>query len=193
MVICGFASGKLVALNLADGKLIWEVSLASPHGRSELERMVDIAGDPLVRDGVAYVTTYQADLSAVDVKTGVVLWRRELSSYAGLGGDWRELYVTDVADHVWAINPRNGSSSWRQEKLHGRKLTAPAVIGDYVVVGDFEGYLHWLARDDGHMLARVRVDRAGISATPLVVDDSVYVYGNGGELVALSVPAPKTD
>ena len=95
--------------------------------------------------------------------------------------------MTDVDDHVWAVNPRNGSALWRQQKLHARGLTRPAVFGEFVIVGDFEGYVHWLARDDGRMLARVRIDKAGISAAPLVVDDTAYVYGNGGELAALSV------
>ncbi len=185
LVVAGFASGKLAALNLTTGELAWEITVSAPSGRSELDRMVDIDGDPLVLDGVVYVTTYQGEMAAVTLDTGVVLWRRKLSSYAGSAADWRQLYVSDSDDALWAILPRNGSSLWKNDVLHGRKISAPAVLGEAVVVGDFEGYLHWFSQEDGRLMARSRVGKAAISSRPLVVDDVLYVYGDAGDLAAL--------
>ena len=185
-VITGFASGKLVALNLINGKLLWEVSITAPTGRSELERMVDLDGDPVIRDGVVYVATFQGDLAAITADTGVVLWRRDVSSYAGMSVDWRYVYLTDVEDSVWAFDPGNGSAVWRQKELHGRRLTAPALLDDYILIGDFEGYVHWLHAEDGRMVARNRVGDEAIRARPSVVLDTAYVYNEEGELAALT-------
>jgi len=186
-VICGFASGKLIAFDLESGQQIWESTIAVPTGRSELERMGDIDGDPVLQNGMIYVATYQGQLAAVSEDTGDVVWRRKLSSYAGLGADFDNLYVSDAEDKVWAIDPRNSSSLWKQSKLHGRKLSAPAVLGEYVVVGDFEGYLHWMSPEDGHLVARIRVGDAPISSPPVVDGKVAYVLGDGGELAAIAI------
>ncbi len=186
-VICGFASGKLIAFDLEGGQQIWESTIAVPTGRSELERMVDIDGDPVLQNGMIYVATYQGQLAAVSEKSGDVVWRRKLSSYAGLGADFENLYVSDAEDKVWAIDPKNSSSLWKQSKLHGRKLSAPAVLGAYVVVGDFEGYLHWMSPEDGHMVARTRVGDQSITTPPVVDGKVAYVLGDGGDLAAFSI------
>ncbi len=187
MAIAGFASGKLVALDLASGDVLWEVTITAPKGRSELERMVDIDGDPLVMDGVVYVASYNGELAAVSQDTGVVLWRRPMPAYAGVATDWINIYVTDSSGEVWGLDPQNGAALWKNKKLKYRRLSAPAVLGDYVLVGDFEGYVHWLSREDGRLLARTRVGSAPISTPPLVVDEVAYVYGDGGALAALTV------
>lgn len=186
-VITGLANGKLVALNPTNGNALWETSITSPSGRSELERMADIDGDPIVRDGVVFVTTYQGELAAVSEETGVVLWKRELSAYRGASADWRSLYITDAQDSVWAFDPRNGSAVWRQNKMRGRKLTAPAVLDEYIVVGDLNGYIHWLHHEDGRIVARNRISSHRISANPKVIGDTVYVYSSDGKIAALSV------
>ncbi len=186
-VICGFASGKLIAFDLESGQQIWESTIAVPTGRSELERMVDIDGDPVLQNGMVYVATYQGQLAAVSEQTGEVVWRRKLSSYAGLGADFDNLYVSDAEDKVWAIDPKNSSSLWKQSKLHGRRLSAPAVLGEYVVVGDFEGYLHWMSPEDGHLVARIRVGDASISTPPVIDGKVAYVLGDGGELAAIGI------
>ncbi len=188
-VICGFANGKLVAFDLDSGRLLWEASVTSPSGRSELERMVDLDADPVVYDGVIYVGTFQGEVAAVGEETGAVLWRKELSTYAGLTADWRRLYVTDADDQVWGLDPRNAASLWRQDKLLGRRVSAPAVVGEYLVVGDYEGYLHWLDKSDGGMVARSRVGRARIRVQPQVSGDLVIVYGDKGELAVLRIDA----
>lgn len=187
-VIAGFASGKLVLIDLQSGELLWEVSVTAPSGRSELERMVDIDGDPLVIGDVIYVVTYQGEMAAVSLETGVVLWRRELSSYAGLGADYLYLYVSDATDHVLAIDPGNGAAMWKNQKLEYRKLTAPVLLNDYIMVGDFDGYLHLLSREDGRLVGRLRAAKSALSATPIVVGDMAYVYGEGGELTAVTIP-----
>lgn len=189
-VICGFAGGKLVALDLLTGKLVWEASVTAPSGRSELERMVDIDADPVLADGVVYATTYQGDLAAVGAETGVVLWRRKLSSYAGLSADWRRIYVTDSADTVWAIDNLNGAALWKQRQMHGRRLTAPAILGDYLLVGDFEGYLHLLSTEDGSLAARIRIGDGPISSKPRVADETAYVLGDEGVLAAIRAAEP---
>ncbi len=186
-VICGFASGKLISFDLESGQQIWESTIAVPTGRSELERMVDIDGDPVVQSGMIYVATYQGQLAAVVEDTGDVVWRRKLSSYAGLGADFENLYVSDAEDMVWAIDPKNSSSMWKQSKLRGRKLSAPAVLGEYVVVGDFEGYLHWMSPEDGHMVARTRVGDQPITTPPVIDGKVAYVLGDGGELAAIAI------
>jgi outer membrane protein assembly factor BamB len=186
-VICGFASGKLIAFDLVSGQQMWESTIAVPTGRSELERMVDIDGDPVLRNDMVYVATYQGQLAAVSRDSGDVIWRRKLSSYAGLGADLRNLYVSDAEDKVWAIDPKNSSSLWKQSKLHGRRLSAPAVLGKYVVVGDFEGYLHWMSPEDGSLVGRIRVGDDPITNPPVVDGNVAYVLGDGGELAAISI------
>jgi len=186
-VICGFASGKLIAFDIESGQQLWESTIAVPTGRSELERMVDIDGDPVLQNGMIYVATYQGQLAAVSEDSGDVVWRRKLSSYAGLGADFKNLYVSDAEDMVWAIDPKNSSSLWKQSKLHGRKLSAPAVLEDYVVVGDFEGYLHWMSPEDGSLVARIRVGDDSITTPPVVDGNVAYVLGDGGELAAITI------
>jgi len=186
-VICGFASGKLVMLDLQNGDLLWEVTVSAPSGRSELERMVDIDGDPLVIGDVVYAVTYQGEMTAVSIHTGVVLWRRKLSSYAGMGADYGQIYVSDDADHVVSVDPGNGSALWKNKALQYRKLTAPVVLGEHVLVGDFEGYLHFLSRVDGRLQGRLRVAKSAISTPPLVIDGVVYIYADGGEMAAVTL------
>lgn len=185
--VSGFDSGQLVAVSLSNGQTLWETQIAAPRGRSELERLVDIDSDPLVADGVVYAVCFQGRIAALDLFSGKVIWQRDMSSYAGLGLHEEIVYVSDADSFVWALDRRNSASMWRQDKLKGRELTAPLGFDRYVVVGDFEGYVHWLSRDDGRMLARVRVDGSGILATPVAYRDMVFIYDNGGTLTALKV------
>lgn len=185
-VITGFPNGKLVNLDLRTGNPNWEVTVTPPRGRTELERIVDIDADPLVIQGIVFVVSFQGELAAVAQNNGTVLWRRELSSSAGLNADWRQLYATDAKSRVWAADPRNGSALWKQDGLLNRRLTAPAVLNDAVLVGDLEGYVHFLSQEDGGLLARVKVSGAPISAMPLVDQGVAYVLAEDGELTALS-------
>ncbi|WP_404358126.1 outer membrane protein assembly factor BamB [Methylotuvimicrobium sp. KM1] len=185
-VICGFANGKLLSLRLSDGKHIWETSIAIPGGRTEIERLVDLVVDPVATDGVIFIASYRGGTSGVLEQNGDVIWRNaDVSSYTGMSHDWRYLYISDVSSDVWQLDQRNGASLWKQSDLHQRKLTAPVAYDNYVVVGDFEGYLHWLSKSDGRQMGRIRITDAAIDAQPVVVDDVLYVYAKNGVLAAL--------
>lgn len=184
-VVAGFADGKLAAITLNEGKLLWQASIAEPRGRTELERLVDISGEPTLADGILYVASFQGHVAAVEINSGQVLWEHDVSSHAGLEVDTRRVYVSNDQSDVLALARRDGEALWKQGNLHARAITAPVVYGDYVVVGDYQGYLHWLSRDDGRFMARVRVDSDGIIATPTVANDTLYVSGKSGVLTAL--------
>jgi outer membrane protein assembly factor BamB len=184
LIIAGFDEGRLVAIELASGKPIWETRIAVASGRSELERMVDIDSAPVVEDGIIYVATFQGRLAAVDIESGRILWSREVPSHAGLSTDAANLYVSTDDHQVWALDRRTGTLIWKQEQLTGRAPTAPAEIGDYVVVGDLEGHLHWLSKADGQFAARAQLDESPIIAPPMALDRVVYVYSSDGALAA---------
>lgn len=187
-VIGGYDNGKVMALRLTDGKYVWETSIAVSKGRSEIERLVDLDVDPIVINGVIYVASYQGGLAAISELDGDVLWRNEtISSHSGLSYDSRYLYLSDTQSHVMQLDQRSGASLWTQKELHQRRLTAPAAYGNYVVAGDFEGYVHWFSTTDGRQLGRVQVTDGAIDAKPVVVDNTVYVYAKDGTLAALKV------
>lgn len=186
-VIAGLSNGKLVALLLKNGSLLWESRIAIPSGRSELERIVDIDADPIVADGVVHVVTYQGNVATVALENGRGLWNRKMSSHAGIGADSKVLYITDEDSAVWALDRRSGSSFWKLEKLRARKLSAPAAYGNYVVVGDLEGYVHFLDKTSGAFVARLRVGSSPIVAAPIVSGDTVFISSSSGKLTALRI------
>jgi len=183
--VIGYDSGKLVALSVVRGNLLWKLTVDVPEGASELERMVDIDGRIRIRDGIIYAVAYQGKIGAVALADGRLLWSREFSSYAGLDVDDDYVYVTDDEGRVWALDRITGGSVWKQDQLTYRQVTAPVVVGDFVVVADFEGYVHWLDKEDGRFVARRRVDSDGVLAAPVARDWRVYVLGNGGTLSVL--------
>ncbi|MGH8474597.1 MAG: outer membrane protein assembly factor BamB [Methylococcales bacterium] len=185
-VIEGYASGKLASLRVRDGKVEWEANVVMAEGRSELERLVDLDADPLILDGIIYTASFQGGVFAISVHDGkLIWWRRELSAYSGLAGDWTYVYLADESSDVWALEQRNGASLWKQSELHRRQLSPPAIFKDWIVVGDFEGYLHWLSKNDGRLLGRIQISESPIVVKPLVVDEEVYVYTKDGVLAAV--------
>ena len=184
LVMAGFASGKMTALEVESGREIWEAAVAISRGRSELQRIVDIDVDPVISDGVLYVTSYQGSLVAISLQDGRQIWNRDMSAYAGIAVDRQQVYISDADSEVWALDRRSGASLWKQDKLRRRSLTGPTAIDGYVAVGDFAGYLHLLSRTDGSIAGRVRVDKDGIQATPSALSGNrLLVLGAGGKLV----------
>ncbi len=185
--IAGLPNGRLVAVNLNDGSQAWEVNVGVASGSSDLDRMRDIDGDPVIAGSQIYVVGYQGQAMALDLQRGRGEWARDLSSFSGLDVDGERVYVTEDNGRVWALDRRSGAAVWRQDKLEGIRGTAPMAVGDFVVVGDERGRITVLDASDGDILARVRIDRSnGISRNPVVVGDDVLVLTDGGRLQRLS-------
>ncbi|MBE9526656.1 MAG: outer membrane protein assembly factor BamB [Proteobacteria bacterium] len=187
LIFTGFDSGKITAVVIKDGRLFWEISAAIPAGRTDLERLVDIDGGMILMGRILYAVTYQGKLVAINAMEGKLVWSKEMSSYAGIAADERQVYVTDSDSNVWAVDRFTGSKLWKQDKLAYRKLTAPVSVGDYLLVGDYEGYVHVLSQLDGSIVGRDRVDSDGFFVQPQISADVIYIYGNGGQLSALRV------
>ena len=185
-VIAGYANGKLVALSIQDGQVIWEKSVAIPRGRSELDRLVDIDSDPVIKEGVVYAVAYHGQVAAFDLESGQKLWSRDMSSRSGLDvAEDNSVYISDDQDYIWALHGEN--ALWRQTRLLRRKVTAPVVVGDQVVVGDFEGYVHWISRDDGRFVARTKISDSAIRSKPVVKNGLLYILANDGELIVFRI------
>lgn len=186
-VYVAFASGKVAALDVANGVPVWERRVAEPTGRSELERLVDITNNLIVEGGGVFAASFQGQVAVLDEDNGRPYWGKELSSYGMMASRQGTLFISDATGHVWAIDQRTGNSLWKQDLLFGRQLTGAAAQGDQVVVGDKEGYLHWLDGATGHITARRRHHRKGFAAAPVAHEDVIYVFGRRGRLAAYTI------
>lgn len=184
-VLTGFASGKVAAVQIRSGKLLWELPVAQPQGRNEVERLVDVDVSPVVVRNVLYAASYQGKIIALDAQTGRILWSRDVSTFSGMDADAQNVYLTDDRGHVLAFDQRTGASVWKQEQLRARRLNAPRYMDGLVAVGDFEGYVHWLSSDDGRFVARHRVGSSAVRSPVLVSKDRLYVNNQSGNLAAL--------
>lgn len=186
IVFVGNDNGTLTALSMSDGNVVWTTPVAEPDGRSELERMADVDGPALLDNTTLYATSYKNHTVAIDGPSGQLLWDRANGGPRGLGLSNSALVVTDTAGHVWGLDRNTGGSLWQQDGLSYRKVSAPAVQGDYAVVGDFEGNLHWLKLSDGAFAARAKLGGM-ISGQPVVVDGILVVQTEDGELAAFAL------
>ena len=184
LVVAGLETGKLLVLSLDRGLPLTEKTIAPPRGRTEIERLIDIDSEPKVFGDTLYLVAYRGSVAAIDMRGGNPVWNRPLSSYAGLDVDARQVYVSDDTDAVLALDRRDGSPLWQQTDLKGRRLSAPVATDNHVVVGDFEGYLHWLDKSDGRIVGRIRAAGKGFSAPPVAAGNIVFVYGDNGALGA---------
>lgn len=187
LAVAGLSSGKVVALDTRRGLPVWEQRVAVPQGRSELERVVDIDGGLLLFGGTLYVASFQGRAAALDLESGRILWQRDASTATGVALGYGSVYVSQADGTVLGIDERSTTVLWSNDSLLRRQLSAPAVFSSYVVVGDKEGYLHFLSQVDGRFAARTRIDSDGVRARPVVEGDWLYAYGNGGKLVALTI------
>ena len=196
-IFVGLADGRLIAISPDDGEVIWDVALSVPSGRSEIQRLVDIDGDAQLYGRILYAASFQGRVAAIDVDRGQFLWARDFSTHTGVLLDEKVLYSSDEHGHIWALDRLNGATIWKQEKLAHRKLTRPTIIGDYLAVGDFEGYVHLLSRYDGHFIARFQLGQfddlgwelgTGIIVPPIVYkEDRLVVTTRGGILYVLKL------
>ena len=190
IVYAGFDNGMVSAIKTGNGEPLWEHRVMLPEGRSELDRMVDIDGSPLVEGPVLYVVSYQGRLKALRRADGAPLWQQDISSHLDLATGYGHVYVVDDTDVVIAIDQQSAEEVWRQGGLYRRKLSSPVAFSNYLVVGDDEGYLHVLAQSDGRFLARRKLDGKGIRSAMAVADGrTLYFLGNSGALHAIEIEA----
>lgn len=186
-VIVGLDDGQVVALNADDGSVVWEQAVTVPEGRTELDRLADVDGHISVVATEVYAAAYQGNLVALSLDSGQQIWSREVSSWQGVRARRTQLFLTDSSSNVWAFDRRNGSSLWKQDLLLNRDVTTPAVLGDRVLVGDFEGYLHVLDGESGNLLGRTHVGDGSIDVAPTVEGDTAYVLTREGRLSAYRI------
>lgn len=185
-VIAGFANGNLTKLNLHSGELRWLKTIALSEGAFAVQRMIDVEADPIVYDHHIYAATYQGNIASLDWASGKILWSHTISSYTGMAADDDAIYISDAESNVWAFNADSGLVNWRLNQLRYRGLTAPVIMGDYIVMADAEGYLHWVGKCDGHFAGRASVG-GHIFSAPLVEDNVVYALTTSGYLAAYEV------
>ncbi|TAL62579.1 MAG: outer membrane protein assembly factor BamB [Legionella sp.] len=186
LVLIGFSDGKLDALELQTGRLVWQRSIAYASGASDVERLVDIDADPIVKDKVAYLASYQGYIGALSLTDGQFIWRKRGSVYKNMILNNNTLYLTDSNDVLWSLDSASGSVNWKQTALKARGLTDPSVVGNELVVGDKTGYLHFLSTQTGELLARSQLS-GKISISPNVSGRDLYVLTDNGMLNRLSV------
>ncbi len=184
-VVVGNANGSINVYILAQGQEGWTAEIGEPTGSTEFERVIDVDSTPVIFGDKIYTISARGNLAAVDLRTGRILWKRQYSSHRQLSISGNTIFLTDVNGHVYAIDRIEGLERWSNLALTNRGVTGPAVVGDYIVVGDFEGYLHWMSQETGEIVARVEADSSGIYSTPTVAKDILYVQSRDGDLQAI--------
>ena len=186
IVYTGFAGGKLAAINLSNGIIAWEVAVSQPRGNTELERISDVTSLPVADNEQVCAVAFQGRIACFDITQGNLLWSRDLSSDKGMSMLDKYIYVADAGGVVSALDKSSGSSLWKNDQLTMRNVSAPRVLGNYVVVGDYEGYLHVLSRDDGGFAARLKTD-GGIMDVPVELDGGLLVQTSKGGLYSVAI------
>jgi outer membrane protein assembly factor BamB len=174
-----------LALSTANGTPRWEVAVGDPHGATELERIADVSGTPVLAGREVCAVSYQGRVACFDAISGTTIWAKDLSSAVGLAADERFIFAADEHGVVNAFSRDTGTSVWRNTQLANRRLSTPVSFGRAVVVGDGEGYIHFLSREDGSFLARAETDGSPIAAAPLVAGEILIAQTKDGKLVAL--------
>jgi outer membrane protein assembly factor BamB len=190
-VISGFDNGRLIATGLIDGATRWEVMLSPPTGRSDLERLSDVDGTFAAVGQDVYAAAYQGQLAALAAESGQVLWTREISTHIGLAADLENVYVVSETGELIALRRTNGSELWRHDLLLRRTPSAPTVFENTVVVGDFEGFVHFFDNAGGAPVARVRAGKGMLSGPPVVIGGKLYVQSESGQLFAFDIERPE--
>jgi outer membrane protein assembly factor BamB len=196
VAISGFDNGKIMAVSLTNGDTVWDTAVASPHGRTELDRLVDIDSAVRVVGDNVFAAGYQGRTAMLALDSGQIWWSHDMSSYRGLAADEDNIYVTQSDGTVIAMHQRDGSEVWRNEKVKRRALSAPVVVGSAIAIADYQGYLHFLDKNSGELVARVKVAKQRVSSPPAAFENTVVVLTDGGSLAAFRVtpkaasPAP---
>ncbi len=184
LAISGFDNGKVMAVSLTTGDTVWDTALASPHGRTELDRLVDIDSAVRVVGDDVFAAGFQGRTAMMALDSGQIWWAHDMSSYRGLTADGENLFVTQSDGAVVALHDRDGSELWRNEDIKRRGLSTPVETSTAVAVADYQGYVHWLDKKTGYLVARIRVSKFRVSNPPVAVDDTVVVMDDDGKMAA---------
>lgn len=185
----GYDDGSVVSLRVEDGSVVWNQTIVSPEGRTELDRLSDIGSQMVIVASDLIVSSYKSRLVSLAADSGRMLWFKDIASSTGVVVDRTRLALSDREDDLWLLDRRNGSTMWKVDRMSNRGLTRPAFYGNYIVVGDVEGYLHWLDTELGAFVARVRAGKDGFAAAPLSVGTTLYVLTKKGDLIAFRAGA----
>jgi outer membrane protein assembly factor BamB len=184
VALSGFDNGKVMAVSLNSGDTLWDVTLASPHGRTELDRLVDIDSAVQVVGENVFAAGFQGRAAMLALDSGQLWWSHDMSSYRGLAVDTDTLYVTQSDGSVVALRQRDGAEMWRNDKMKRRGLSVPVVIGSAIAIADYQGYVHWLDKNSGELIARVRTSKSRVSNPPVGSGETIVVLTDGGTLAA---------
>jgi outer membrane protein assembly factor BamB len=187
-VLIGSGKGALSVYILEKGQAGWTTEVGEATGSTELQRVIDVDSAPVVFGDKVYAISARGNLVAVDLKSGRILWKRQYSSYRQIAVYRNDIFITSTNGHIYALNRLDGIERWSNLELTNRSVTGPAVVGAYIVVGDFEGYLHWLDQETGQIVSRHEVDSSGIHSTPTVVDGKMYSQSRDGDLQVIITP-----
>ena len=189
-VLCGFDDGKVSAYDVSNGTLLWETMLTPAGGRTEIEKIMDIDAPMVILGNELYVGSYQGALGAMALESGDIIWVTEASIYAGMAADDNAVFVSEADGTVMALSRFTGREIWKKENLLYRNPTAPVIMDDSIVIGDLEGYLHWLDKTSGEIQERINIGKSKISSAPLVLNNSIYVLTDSGDLVSVEKTIP---
>jgi outer membrane protein assembly factor BamB len=183
-IIAGFDNGRVMSVDVNSGTTLWDTLVSAPHGRTELERLSDIDAPAKVSGQDVFVVGFQGRAAMLALESGQIWWARDLSSYRGFSVDDDNIYVTNSDSIVQCLRRRDGAVLWEYAGLRRRGLTAPAIDGENLVVADFEGYVHWLDKTTGDVIARAKTDGERVTNTPVAADGRVFVMTDAGAVVA---------
>ncbi|SFR43068.1 Beta-barrel assembly machine subunit BamB [Marinobacter daqiaonensis] len=187
LALISLANGRLVALSTDSGQPVWQYTVGEPSGRTELERLVDVTAEPVIVEGAALVAGYQGKLALVDLRNGQEIWSRSTSTFHSPALGPGRIFIAEANGDLVGLDASNLDPVWTQDELSWRRLSAPSAIDDFLVVGDYEGYLHILAQEDGQFQGQNRFDKAGIRAPMVRWENRLIVYGNSGRLAAFTL------
>ncbi|RXJ73129.1 outer membrane protein assembly factor BamB [Veronia nyctiphanis] len=187
-VFWGLSNGRVAAALVEPGQLAWQRSIAVPKGATEIDRLVDVDATPVVVGDRLFAIGYNGQLVSLDIRNGQLSWRRNYSSATDFKVVGNRIFLITAKDHIVAVDARSGTELWKNAALEYRLLTAPAVIDDYIVVGDSEGYLHWLDPFSGDFVAQQKLDSSGIAVAPLALEDGYLTVTRNGNLKKFQTP-----
>ena len=181
-VLAGFPGGGFAAINLQTGDSFWETPVSYPKGVTEVERINDVTGPPTLVGAETCAVTFQGQIGCFDANSGRPLWEKPFSSTTGVAQDENTVVGGDDWSVVNAFDATNGNPVWTNEKLKNREVSVPFLLGHAAVMGDYQGFVHFLSRDDGTFVARMPTDGSPITAAPVLAGDTLVVQTHDGDL-----------